>query len=763
MVESGLLDSVIRGIPDWYRGVVTPLMSLPRPIVDPKILIVDIESTNKRILSVQIGDLIDERIYMPDTQNYRIPAELLLTYIEDFVCFNRDGSTKGAELPKNIYLITHWAVAETRHIEDFLDDFTIQSAARGLHAKGVVGKHVLHFVDSITFTSKGLSEIGKLLGIPKIEIGNRSDGEPWIEHMDEFLAAYPWDFDDYALGDCAVLGKAFRLWRGWFLDNYSIDLLACRSLSDVGAKIFRCSYLKEPLAPTRVIEHIVTKTTKKGKLVQRKSNETVFDGNREMRYFALLRDWAARNESLIYGLYDKPVAIYDIKASYGTCVRLQPLPVASTEWFYSENLQVAVANEGFVTFRFTFPADVKVPCVPVPDEKYGSLIFPTDDVGDGTIEELRLAIRMGATIHWVKAWVFTPTDAETINHPLRKYVEHFTALKQEAKTRGDVLTETIAKDLINMLIGKLIARNPIYSESEMMKLKKKVGEESFHQVWRDKKQRVQYKSTRRTGALWSPETWGLITGRGRAIISELMWLNGSFHAVTDSSTLDANTIIKLPDYLTAAGSGFETTEEDHGDGLLSMRNRLYCLMRNGLPYGKPRRAGIPCDYEDFKNKILIPNLQAGGPAVSTAEKEYIYSIKDTLEDPTCEYGRSVDKTTNISWLWDMKRRLKNWRVNPWTNYTETTPWKNVKQFVLARLIRDSELSDDEKSRRLEEIPEHPDLGKCCFELYPAPRPTVVSPERIRQVKELHAAGRSFREIATELDISYGSVANMSRS
>jgi len=262
--------------------------------------------------------------------------------------------------------------------------------------------------------------------------------------------------------------------------------------------------------------------------------------------------------------------------------------------------------------------------------------------------------------------------------------------------------------------------------------------------------------------LWSPETWGLVTGRGRAIISELMWLNGSFHAVTDSSTLDAGATIKIPGYLLAVGSGFDTTSEDHGDGFLSMRTRLFCLMRDGLPYGKPRRGGIPSTRKKFIEEVLTPNLKAGRAIVTTADDEYIYGIKDTLADPTHEYGRSANIVTNISWYWDMKRRLKNWRMNPWIEYSETMPWRNSDQYVLARLIRDSELSDDEKTRRYESIPEHPDLAAECFALYPAPRPTIPR-ERIERVMALHATGRTFREIAAELHLGFGSVARIIES
>lgn len=159
---------------------------------------------------------------------------------------------------------------------------------------------------------------------------------------------------------------------------------------------------------------------------------------------------------------------------------------------------------------------------------------------------------------------------------------------------------------------------------------------------------------------------------------------------------------------------------------------------------------------------MTPNLKAGAPVVTTAEDEYIYAIKDFLADSSHQYGTSTTKITNIRCEWDMKRRLKNWRVNPWTGYSETEPWKNADQYVLARLIRDGELPEDEKIRRLEAIPEDPDLEAAYTELYPAPRPKLP-PERIAEVKRLRGLGRSIRQIASELGMGIGTVARILRS
>jgi hypothetical protein len=750
-----MFDRLIRQVPDRDYAVTVPLTELPKPKPKAQILFIDIESTRTRILSVQIGDMMNRAIYYPKVKGFTISKERLFDYVRRFIKSN------GGKVRKHVYLITHWSVAETRHIRDFLDYFTVKPSARGIHAQGVVtdreGKeHIIHFVDSITFFGRSLADIGESVGFPKISLDGL-DGKSddwWKTRMDVLLEKYPEKYEGYALRDVEVLAVAFDKWRRWFLEHYGLDLLCCRSISGIASMIFRHTFLHEPLAPTRIDEHEVSVKRKKG-YVKRMVKETVFNGDRNLRYFAMTHDWGALNEASTFGLYRHPVAIYDIKASYGTMLTLQALPVADTVWFETPDLDVAAKNEGFVSCGFSFPAGTPFPCLPVPDENCMTLVYPLSGISFCTTPELRLALQMGATIQWVKAWVFTPGEAEK-NHPLRRYAEHFLTLKVE----GDKLTTAIAKDLLNVLVGKLIERLPMYSEEDMLKLRREVGAEAFRAIWRDKKQREKHKGTRRTGSMWAPECWGLITGCGRATIAELRWLNGSHHSVTDSAVVDLG-IMKLPPYLEALGSGFEAKPEEIAEGVLSIRTRLFCLLGpDGLPKisAKARRGGIPSTHKGFIEEILTPNLKSGTPVVTTARSEHIFTIKDYLTDPTQDYGRSADKTVKISWAWDMKRRLKNWRVNPWIEYTESEPWINVDQFRLARLIRDCpKLTNAQKIGRYETMPEQIDLKAACFELYPATGRRKRPIERVTEVKKLRSEGLTIRQIAEKVGIALDTV------
>src|SRR5208337_2663984 len=99
----------------------------------------------------------------------------------------------------------------------------------------------------------------------------------------------------------------------------------------------------------------------------------------------------------------------------------------------------------------------------------------------------------------------------------------------------------------------------------------------------------------------------------------------------------------------------------------------------------------------------------------------------------------ITEEKDINWDWDMKRRLVNWKVNPWIEYSDTLPWKNTEQFQIARMIEKSKLPETEKIVRLENIPEHPNVKDETYRLFPTckrGRKACVSQEIIQQIVSL---------------------------
>jgi hypothetical protein len=736
------------------------LKRLPKIEKNASIIAIDTECSKEKLLSIQLATLLPDGtiakgIYLQNTASFTTSTQAIWTLVTQFAADN------GIKLKHDVYLLTHWGVAELRHVNDFFEEYSVSSVSRGIHAKVSIDGHTLRFRDTYPLFMSPLNEVGKSIGFEKISLDNfqGKSEKYWKEHMDELQSNHLGEFADYALRDVEVLVKAFDQWRQWFIQNFKLDILKCASTADVAARIFRHYYLKEPLSKARSITCIMNVPNSKGEYVPRTRNQTVFDGDLNVRRMSLLSAWGGRNESFIYGRYAKPVSLLDIKSSYGTMCKMQALPVADTVWKKTTDLGEVLLGEGYVQARFKFPNEFNYPCLPVHVEGFG-LIYPLEGETYCTTAEVRLARKYGAEIEVLEAYVFTPSYKEATPHPVKKYVEFLSKMKDDAKQSHDTLSEAIAKMLLNSLVGKMIQRNPEYSERDLMDLRRRVGVEAFKEIYKDKTKREKYKVQGKTGTLWLPECWSLIVGRGRAMLSSLMTA-GALHSVTDSCVLPSNAILPVEALaeLKSAGSDFEKKTDYDGDEFWSGRTRLFSVLKNGEPF-EPRRGGIASD--DFSNAVLKPNLAAGKPVVSKASKTHVVTLKEALVDSCRKLGSDYVRGTEIDWKWDMKRKLVDWKVNLWTNFSETRPWKNKEQFLLARMIKQSRLDEEEKTGELQQIPDFVDLSKEARRLYPPSkrgrkeRISTEIVERAQTIRQLKPK-TSLRRAAQELGISHTQV------
>jgi hypothetical protein len=757
-----LFDAEINRVQDWSQRVALPLIKLPKVEKNPVIIALDTESTKGLLLSIQLGVMTEDGTILKEfipikSASYRIPTTALWRIIKKFAKLHK------IQLKSNVYLLTHWGTAELRHIDDFFDDYAVSTVSRGLHAIVEVKGHTLRFYDTSPLFTVSLEKVGESIGLAKISLDGFGEKPEkyWKEHMDEFQRDYPEKFTEYALRDVEILVKAFTQWRNWFLEKFKLDILKCVSSADIAAKIFRHYYLKQPLSRTSVESPILHVRNANGEYVPRKRTRTVFNGDLNVRKMSLLSGWGARNESLVFGRYGKPVSLFDIKASYGTMTKLQPLPVADTEWRRTTDLKEVLSSEGFAYAEFKFPSETKYPCLPVGVEGY-CLLYPLEGETLCTTAELRLANELGATLKINNSYVFTPTEKETTNHPIRLYVEFFSKMKNDAKVNGDKLSEGLAKMLINSLVGKMIQRNADYSDRDLMQLRRSIGEKAFRQIYRDKTKREKYKVEGKTGALWLPECWSLITGRARTELSRFMTL-GALHSVTDSCVLPATTTIpeNIVAELKTVNSDFEKKPDDDGEEFWSGRTRLFAVIKNGVPRN-PRRGGIPIDKESFARDVLKVNLDAGKAVVSEATQSHVVKLREALVDSKKQFGVDEDRHVKINWTWDMKRRLVNWSVNPWTDYSDTVPWKNKDQFILARMIRDAPLDDLTKQDKLDRIPDIPNVKEEAEMLFPAckrGRKSTIGKEIVGRAIALKEARPqiSYRKAGQQLGISHTQV------
>jgi hypothetical protein len=137
-------------------------------------------------------------------------------------------------------------------------------------------------------------------------------------------------------------------------------------------------------------------------------------------------------------------------------------------------------------------------------------------------------------------------------------------------------------------------------------------------------------------------------------------------------------------------------------------------------------------------------------------------LKEALVDSCRKLGSDYVRGTEIDWKWDMKRKLVDWKVNLWTNFSETRPWKNKEQFLLARMIKQSRLDEEEKTGELQQIPDFVDLSKEARRLYPPSkrgrkeRISTEIVERAQTIRQLKPK-TSLRRAAQELGISHTQV------
>ena len=114
-----------------------------------------------------------------------------------------------------------------------------------------------------------------------------------------------------------------------------------------------------------------------------------------------------------------PLYCYDIKSSYPTSARIQPLPNEKTLWVKIDSLKEIEEYEGFGKFKFKFDINTMYPNLPVQTRDY--LMYPLQGVTNCSFAEIKLAIKGGVKIEPLVAYGFAPTDNE-IDNSLAKYM-----------------------------------------------------------------------------------------------------------------------------------------------------------------------------------------------------------------------------------------------------------------------------------------------------------------------------------------------------
>jgi len=667
-----MLDSEISKIVDAYTTVLKPRK--PRKPVEATIIGLDSEFDGDGLICYSLAIKVDGRVI----SKVHYPGKPTLTSLEFATLISQFLRETGVEAQsKPVFLVSHFAQSELKHLEDLWSTLKIKVINRSMF--GELGG--IRIIDSLGFFPVALEKIGEWVGLEKISLEGL-DGYPeeyWKSNMRLLHEKHPQIFEEYARRDSEILVEAFSRLRNNILKEWGLDILHSYTIAHLSGEIFTTRFLTEPVEPVTEEWQPYQVRNTRGEWVTRWRKTKVYGGSKDKRYFAMRTYWGGRREAFIRGLVKEPIEVYDVKSMYPTCART-PLPLKNTEWHHItgvENLNSILDGIGYVHCEFQFPPEVYAPCLPVYDSRFPKLLYPLEGESWCTTYELELASRLGVKIKSLEAWVFHPTSQEG-NHPLKQFIEGWFNMKSKFK-EGSLEYET-SKLIMNSLIGKLAQRDDELTVEGYQTLLETLNYnfEEFQKVLSNIEQRRKIRNPIETGSLWSPEWASLITGLGRALISELMNVGEALTGHTDSIMVLKGSKIqcKALETLTTLGSTLEKKLE--AEAIWIGRSALYGIIRNGKIV-KVAHHGYPTNTHEEFARILEANLKEQAPAINECHKTHLVTPKEALKKGL-KLGEPTLKNTKITWDWDYKRMLQNLQnpeVNIWITHSNTRAWLNI--------------------------------------------------------------------------------------
>lgn len=257
---------------------------------------------------------------------------------------------------------------------------------------------------------KSLDALGKWLGIAKNELPpGFSKGE-----MDKFQRKEPELFEAYGLRD-AEIAVMYVLWTVWFSDRYlGLDMRhLSATASGLAVRMAETCIRKDGVALNVALNYDEVQVTRWDDENDRRrtiKKRIPADVRRWLEPFLADAYVGGRNECFTYGPSDyRRFYDPDLSGAYSTGLcYLQVLDYDRVRMTQDVNdFKGHVA--GFAKVVFSFPADTRFPCLPVPTESRG-LMFPLQGETLCTAPEIELALAMGAQVE-VKFGIIIPWRA----------------------------------------------------------------------------------------------------------------------------------------------------------------------------------------------------------------------------------------------------------------------------------------------------------------------------------------------------------------
>ena len=358
------------------------------------------------------------------------------------------------QVPKRIVLAGHFTRADLTTFSDFNDIKRRLGAVRKTYVSTKIPLQVrlaasegmvrcnATVIDTMLLSSAGtsLDAIGKLLGIPKIELpeGHSKD------RMDLFLTDHPKLFEKYALTDAVIAAKwVARIYR-MLLDRFGIGK---RVITLGGAAVE------------------LVKRQAKIKDIELNGFLGLVKPKQPMAHLASLIAIAAQsyhggyNIATALGLSPEGRELFDldIKAAYTSALAFIRVPDWASARHCTALRELAVIEEAMTgaLVQFRFPDGTLFPCLPVRASNGRGLVYPLEGSSWCTGPELVVALAAGAVIEVKDGY-----RVDWIANSIRLF-EDITRLigeiRAEAKTMTppDMVLDKTAKEIGNSIYGKI--------------------------------------------------------------------------------------------------------------------------------------------------------------------------------------------------------------------------------------------------------------------------------------------------------------------
>jgi hypothetical protein len=637
-----------------------------------------------------------------------------------------------------VFLIAMDGKSVLSHVADVTRDARIRQMGADIHhadfAPVTVGtaRLAISLLDfSAFFLDYDTEEIATFIGFGSVDtITAQNAGTLGHEAASQFAAEGR---------QVSVIALAFSQFRDRLMARWGVDPLRNRTLASLAGRIFMGHFAKTGPARWKKAKTVKKRRTASGFRDERR-NEKVFAGNPEVRLAAARSLWGGAMIAFVRGLVVQPLVELDAVSLYPHAALAQPLPHHRTRWRSLRSLDELGAVEGFVKVEFEFPLSFSYPNLPTVRDGISRLVFTRRGISCCTIAELRVALRLGATVRVLDSHVFEPGRRER-EHDVAAYMRQLLAEKAAARKR--TIPYETAKLLANSLIGKLAER---FGGSSLLDFERSAqlqgfaaglgsavaSSGAFHQA---------LKRTTDAGAMFAPEWAALSIGRGRAVMGDICAAGRALLISTDAVLVGPNADLSSPGLAELRRVGSDMRLEHAADGAFIARNRSYVLLKRPQNVTaddtvfaadsewaviRTARHGSSETPVEFAETVLACLAAKSDVAPQRVRRRRVGAHEAVREGKGI--NEEISEPHRTTFKWDWKRRLMDRDLNPFSGNTPTEPYDTV------GAMESAERQTSKARRRTER------------------RTSQQEARRLRAVLRLLADGLSVEEVAHETGV-----------